>query len=192
MNKVISAFALLVLLACAALAQPSKSTNHLAGSKSQYLQRAVNQPVDWHPWGAEAFAQAAKLNRPVLLDLGAIWCAFCTTMDKESYNNPELAAFINDNFVAVKVDFDADAKLSARLQRAQAYINVPTGLPLTAFVTPKGKLYFGGSYFPAMPKRDKPAFRDALNEALTMYKNEKVTNEAFDLHLDKEFAHATQ
>lgn len=192
MNKVASTFMLLVLFACAGQAQAANSPNHLAGSKSQYLQRAVNQPVDWHPWGAEAFAQAAKLHRPVLLDVGAIWCAFCTTMDKESYTNPQLATFINANFVAVKVDFDADAKLSARLQRAQSYINVPSGLPLTAFVTPEGKLYFGGSYFPATPKRDKPAFRDALKQALTMYKDDKILNEAFDLHLEKEFAHATK
>src|SRR5438067_13135693 len=130
MKALATACALLVL-AVDAQAQPTKAGNHLAGSKSQYLQRAVNQPVDWHPWSAEAFAQAAKLNRPVLLDVGATWCGFCSTMDKESYTNPELAEFINANFVPIKVDFDADPKLSARLQRAQAYINVPAGLPLT-------------------------------------------------------------
>ncbi len=168
------------------------SANHLAGSKSQYLQRAVNQPVDWHPWGAAAFAQAAKLNRPVLLDVGAIWCALCASMDKESYTDPALAAFINANFVAVKVDYDADAKLSARLQRAQAYINVPSGLPLTAFVTPAGKLYRGGSYFPPKAKRDKPAFRDELQVALAQYRNQDeslIQKQAFDLHLENEFLH---
>ena len=114
-------------------------------------------------------------------------------MDKESYTDPELAAFINANFVAVRVDFDADAKFSARLQRAQAYINVPSGLPLTAFLTPQGKLYTGGSYFPKLAKRDKPAFRDALNEALTMYRDhDPVLKDGFDLHLEKEFAHATK
>src|SRR5438270_3356308 len=182
---------LLLLLTAAATSQPK--SNHLVGSKSQYLQRAVNQPVDWRPWGAEAFAQAVKLDRPVLLDVGAAWCAFCTTMDRESYTDPELAAFINANFVAVKVDFDADAKFSARLQRAQAYINVPSGLPLTAFVTPQGKLYTGGSYFPKQAKRDKPAFRDALKQALMMYReHDPALNDGFDLHLEKEFAHATQ
>ena len=167
------------------------NSNHLAGSQSEYLRRAIHQPVDWRPWGAEAFAQAAKLNRPVLLDVGATWCAFCELMDKESYTNPELAKFINENFVAVKVDYDADAKLSARLQRAQAYINVPSGLPLTAFVTPDGRLYTGGSYFPARPKRDKPAFYDALRKALKTYRDhDPALKNAFDLHLEKEFAHA--
>jgi uncharacterized protein YyaL (SSP411 family) len=191
MSRTLAALGLLVLLSAAASSQPK--SNHLVGSKSPYLQRAVNQPVAWRPWGAEAFAEAAKLNRPVLLDVGATWCAFCTTMDKESYSDPELAAFINANFVAVKVDFDADAKLSARLQRAQAYINVPTGLPLTAFVTPQGKLYTGGSYFPKQAKGDKPAFRDALQDALTMYRNhDPALNDGFDLHLEKEFPHVTK
>src|SRR5947209_281505 len=106
MKKFVLAWALMVLTV-SAQTQPTKAGNHLVGSKSQYLRRAVNQPVDWHPWGAEAFAQAVKLNRPVLLDVGAIWCAYCSTMDKESYTDPELANFINVNFVAIKVDFDA-------------------------------------------------------------------------------------
>jgi uncharacterized protein YyaL (SSP411 family) len=182
----------LLLLISAALSSQSKSS-HLIGSKAPYLQRAVNQPVDWRPWGAEAFAQAVRLNRPVLLDVGATWCKFCTIMDEESYTDPELAKFINTNFVPVKVDFDADAKFSARLQRAQAYINLPAGLPLTAFVTPQGKLYSGGSYFPREAKGDKPAFRNALKAALTMYRqHDAALNEAFDLHLEKEFAHATK
>lgn len=178
------------ILLLVAAASSQTGSNHLLGSKSVYLQRAVNQPVDWRPWSAEAFAEAVKLNRPVLLDVGATWCTFCTTMDKESYTDPELAKFINANFVPVKVDFDSDAKFSARLQRAQAYINLPAGLPLTAFVTPQGKLYSGGSYFPKQAKRDKPAFRDALNEALTVYRNHAPSlNEAFDLQLEREFAH---
>ena len=188
MKTIAVAYAVLVVIAVAAQVQSPAAANHLAGSKSQYLQRAVNQPVDWHPWGAEAFAQAAKLNRPVLLDVGAIWCGFCSTMDKESYTDPPLADFINANFVPIKVDFDADPKLSARLQRAQAYINVPAGLPLTAFVTPDGKLYDGGSYFPAKAKGDKPAFRDAMQKALAEYKNDAALKQAFDLHLEKEFA----
>jgi uncharacterized protein len=63
--------------------------------------------VDWYPWGPEAWRQAKELDRPVLLDLGAMWCAWCNLMDRESYNRPELAAFIDANFVAVKVDHDA-------------------------------------------------------------------------------------
>src|SRR5437588_11287873 len=92
MKHVILTSRLMLLLAVIVQAQPTNAANHLAGSKSEYLQRAVNQPVDWRPWGAEAFALAEKLNRPVLLDVGATWCAFCATMDKESYNDPEVAA----------------------------------------------------------------------------------------------------
>lgn len=104
-------------------------------------------------------------------------------MDRESYLQPEMAAFINQNFIAVKVDFDADPKFSAKLERAQAFMNLPAGLPLTAFVTPSGTLYSGGGYFPARAENGKPAFRAALEEALKMYRAERVQieKEGFNL-----------
>ncbi len=91
-------------------------------------------------------------------------------MDRESYLQPEMASFINQNFIAIKVDFDADPKLSAKLERAQAFMNLPAGLPLTAFLTPSGVLYSGGGYFPAKAENGKPAFRAALEEALKLYR----------------------
>ncbi len=145
-------------------AQPSP--NHLSGQTAPYLNRAISQPVDWYPWRADAFKRAGELNRPILLDLGAVWCGWCDLMDRESYNRPELAAFINANFVAVKVDYDARPQLAAELERAQAVLNLPSGLPLTGFLTPAGKLYFGGTYFPPETKSDKPAFEHVLEQAL--------------------------
>jgi uncharacterized protein len=126
-------------------------SNHLKGSRSPYLQRASQQPVDWYPWGEEAFRRAKDLDRPILLDLGAEWCPYCAQMDRESYSQPELARFINDQFVAVKIDYDLQPEIAARLQRAQAFMNLPVGLPLTAFLSPSGKLYFGGGYFLQRP-----------------------------------------
>lgn len=136
--------------------------NHLSGASSQYLKRAERQPVNWYPCSAEAFAEARRRDVPVLLDVGAVWCPWCSLMDRESYTNPETAAYINLNFIAVKVDFDQDPRLSAKLQRAQALLNLPAGLPLTAFVTPEGKLYSGGAYFPAEARDGKPVFEKPL------------------------------
>jgi hypothetical protein len=73
------------------------SPNHLSGQMARYLNRAISQPVDWYPWGANAFKRAKELNRPILLDMGAIWCAWCDLMDRESYKRRDLAAFINAN-----------------------------------------------------------------------------------------------
>jgi len=162
------------------------SPNHLSGQAAPYLNRAISQPVDWYPWGAEAFERARELNRPILLDLGAVWCGWCDLMDRESYNRPELAAFINANFVAVKVDYDAQAQLAAELERAQAVLNLPSGLPLTGFLTPGGKLYFGGAHFPRATQGDKPAFEDVLKRALRLYRDHRSEVERDGLGLNKE------
>jgi len=151
---------------------PQRS-NHLVLASSAYLKRAAQQPVDWYPWGPEAWERAKQLDRPVLLDLGAVWCEWCDLMDRESYNRLDLAAFINANFVAVKVDYDAQPQLAAELERAQAVLNLPSGLPLTGFVTPDARLYLGGSYFPRQAKGDKPAFEDVLNQALRVYREHR-------------------
>ncbi len=177
---------LLTLTSLAAQSAAQGKANRLAGSSSAYLKRAAQRPVDWYPWGPEAWERAKQLDRPVLLDLGAVWCEWCDLMDRESYNCPDLAAFINANFVAVKVDYDAQPQLAAELERAQAVLNLPSGLPLTGFLTPDGKLYFGGSYFPRQAKGDKPAFEDVLKEALRMYREHRSQLEHDGVELNKE------
>ncbi len=176
-------------------AEAAPPGNHLEGQASAYLKRAANQPVDWHPWGREAFELARTTNRPVLLDVGATWCTWCELMDRESYTKPEMAEFINRNFVAIKVDYDADEHLAAKISTAQAYLNLPAGaLPLTGFVTPAGKLYFGGSYFPPVARKakgkdgDRPAFRDVLEQALKQFRELPADAPGFDLKLEEEFA----
>jgi len=164
---------------------PQRS-NHLVAASSTYLKRAAQQPVDWYPWGPEAWERAKQLDRPVLLDLGAVWCGWCDLMDRESYSRPEVAAFINANFVAVKVDYDAQPQLAAELERAQAVLNLPSGLPLTGFVTPDARLYFGGSYFTSQAKGDKPAFEDVLKQALCMYREHRSQVERDGVDLNRE------
>jgi uncharacterized protein YyaL (SSP411 family) len=169
-----------------ASSEPRYQSNHLAGSTSVYLKRAAQQPVDWYLWGSEAWRHAKELNRPVLLDLGAVWCGWCDLMDRESYSRPKLAAFINANFVPVKVDYDAQPQLAADLGRVQALLNLPSGLPLTGFLTPERKLYFGGTYFPRVSKGDKPAFEDALKQALYMYRERRSEVERDGVELKEE------
>jgi hypothetical protein len=144
-------------------------SNHLSGATSPYLKRALSQSVDWYPWGPEAFLRAKELNRPILLDVGAVWCPWCSLMDREIYTSVPTADYINQHFVSVKVDFDAAPELVAQLQRAQAVLNLPAGLPLTSFITPDGKLYFGAGYLPAEHMAGKPSFREAAEEALKRY-----------------------
>ncbi len=122
--------------------------NRLIDESSPYLQSAAYQPVDWYPFGPEAFEQAQKLDKPILLDIGAVWCHWCHVMDRESYEDPEMGALINRLFVAVKVDRDARPDIDVRYQRAVQALTGQGGWPLTAFLTPEGKVIFGGTYFP--------------------------------------------
>jgi uncharacterized protein YyaL (SSP411 family) len=164
-------------MALAAAAQGTARQNHLPVGQSAYLDNAQRERVDWYPWTKEAFRKAQERNQPILVDLGATWCPWCKLMERDSYNDPETAAFIDSHFVAVKVDFDADPKLSAEFERAQAFANLPAGLPLTAFLTPDGRLYFGGGYFPKEATAEKPAFRQTLEEASRMFRGRRATIE---------------
>jgi hypothetical protein len=140
--------------------------NRLAESSSAYLRSASHQPVRWHPWGVEAFAQAQAEDKPILLDIGAVWCHWCHVMDRESYENPEIAALINKHFVAIKVDRDERPDVDARYQAGVSAISGQGGWPLTAILTPDGRPYFGGTYFPPDDRYGRPGFGRVL---LTMF-----------------------
>ena len=143
------------------LEQPT-STNLLEHAASSYLRSARHQPVQWHPWGEEAFARAIAEDKPVLLDIGAVWCHWCHVMDRESYENPEIAAILNEHFIAVKVDRDERPDVDARYQAAVSAISGQGGWPLTAFLTPDGRPFFGGTYFPAEERYGRPGMKRVL------------------------------
>jgi uncharacterized protein YyaL (SSP411 family) len=146
------------------------TTNRLAGSPSAYLQSAAHQPIHWYPWGDEAFAAAAAGDKPVLLDIGAVWCHWCHVMDGESYENPELAAFLNEHFICIKVDRDERPDVDARYQRAVQALTRQGGWPLTAFLNPQGEVFFGGTYFPPDGKYGRPGFHSVLASVLDAYR----------------------
>jgi uncharacterized protein YyaL (SSP411 family) len=140
----------------------SASANLLEHSASAYLRSARHQPVRWHPWGQAAFALAQAEDKPILLDIGAVWCHWCHVMDRESYENPQIAAIINEHFVAVKVDRDERPDVDARYQSAVSAITGQGGWPLTAFLTPDGRPYFGGTYIPPDDRYGRPGFGRVL------------------------------
>ena len=140
--------------------------NRLGSEASAYLASAAHQPVHWWAWGEEAFAAARAQDRPVLLDIGAVWCHWCHVMDRESYEDPAVAAWLNEHFVCVKVDRDERPDVDLRYQRAVQAVSGQGGWPLTAVLTPNGDVFWGGTYFPPDERAGRPSFRSALARAL--------------------------
>jgi uncharacterized protein YyaL (SSP411 family) len=148
--------------------------NRLKDSASPYLRSAAHQPVDWHEWGEEAFARARAENKPILLDIGAVWCHWCHVIDRESYENPEIAAMINKLYVPVKVDRDERPDVDSRYQSAISAISGQGGWPLTAFLTPDGKPFFGGTYFPPEDAMGRPGFKRILASIAEAFKSRRA------------------
>jgi uncharacterized protein len=144
--------------------------NSLARASSAYLRSAMHQPVQWREWGEDAFAAAQRDNKPMLLDIGAVWCHWCHVMDRESYDDPEIAAIVNQHFIAVKVDRDERPDIDSRYQVAVQAVSGQGGWPLTAFLTPDGKPFYGGTYFPPSDGYGRPSFRRVLLSIANAYK----------------------
>lgn len=144
--------------------------NSLARASSSYLRSAMHQPIHWHEWGDEAFAVAQRDNKPILLDIGAIWCHWCHVMDRESYDDPEVAKIVNENFIAVKVDRDERPDIDSRYQIAVSALTGQGGWPLTAFLTPHGKPFYGGTYFPPQDHYGRPSFKRVLLSIANAYR----------------------
>ena len=152
----------------------SQAQNHLRDSISPYLRSAAHQPVNWHEWGDEAFARAKSEDKPVLLDIGAVWCHWCHVIDRESYENPEIAKIINENFVAVKVDRDERPDVDSRYQAAIGALSGQGGWPLTGFLLPDGKPFYGGTYFPPDDQGGRPGLRRLLLAVADSYRNKRT------------------
>jgi len=147
--------------------------NQLEHSASAYLRSARHQPVHWHAWGEAAFARAQAEDKPILLDIGAVWCHWCHVMDGESYEDAEVAALINRLFVAVKVDRDERPDVDARYQAAVSAISGQGGWPLTAFLTPDGRPYFGGTYIPRDDRYGRPGIGRVLTAMAQVWRERR-------------------
>ncbi|MBW8772858.1 MAG: thioredoxin domain-containing protein, partial [Gemmatimonadetes bacterium] len=147
--------------------------NRLENASSAYLTSAAHQPVPWWPWCAEAFEEAARLDRPILLDIGAVWCHWCHVMDGESYEDPAIAELLAEHFVCIKVDRDERPDVDARYQRAVQALSGVGGWPLTAFLTPGGEVFYGGTYFPPQPLPGRHSFRQALSSILKIWSEQR-------------------
>ncbi|MEN8614266.1 thioredoxin domain-containing protein [Dehalogenimonas sp. THU2] len=137
-------------------------TNHLAGQTSPYLLQHAENPVEWYPWGEEALARARTENKPILLSIGYSACHWCHVMAHESFENPETAGLMNRNFINIKVDREERPDLDAIYMSAVQALTGHGGWPLTAFLTPDGKPFYGGTYFPPEDGHGLPAFSRVL------------------------------
>src|SRR5271154_3261173 len=144
--------------------------NALARASSSYLRSAMHQPIRWREFGEEAFAAARAADKPVLLDIGAVWCHWCHVMDRESYDDPDVAAIVNEHYIAVKVDRDERPDIDSRYQLAVSSLTGQGGWPLTAFLTPDGKPFYGGTYFPPADGYGRPSFKRVLLSIAAAYR----------------------
>ena len=148
--------------------------NRLKDSASPYLRSAAHQPIDWFEWGDAAFSRAKSDDKPILLDIGAVWCHWCHVIDRESYENAEIAKIINEHFIPVKVDRDERPDVDSRYQSAISAISGQGGWPLTGFLLPDGKPFFGGTYFPPDDQGGRPGFRRLLLAVADSYRNKRA------------------
>src|SRR5256714_5789894 len=155
--------------------------NLLASEPSAYLKSAAHQPVHWHPWGDAAFARARSEDKPILLDIGAVWCHWCHVMDGESYEDAGVADLLNADFVCIKVDRDERPDVDTRYQRAVQALTGQGGWPLTAFLTPEGEVFYGGACVPPEENHyGRPGFPSVLRQVAGIYREqrEKVAENA--------------
>lgn len=154
--------------------------NNLNKSESPYLREAARQPVNWQIFSEDVFKIAKTLDRPILLDIGAVWCHWCHVMDNESYSDPQVAEIINNLFVPVKVDRDQMPDVDARYQSAVSAMTGGGGWPLTGFLTPDGKAFYGGTYFPKNDLQGKPGLLSLLPQIADIYakKRDEVVKSA--------------
>ncbi len=137
--------------------------NRLAREQSLYLRQHADNPVDWYRWGPEALERAREEERPILLSIGYSACHWCHVMERESFEDPDTAAVMNEAFVCVKVDREERPDVDAIYMRAVQALTGRGGWPLTVFLTPDARPYYGGTYFPPEPRHGMPSFRQVLS-----------------------------
>jgi hypothetical protein len=147
--------------------------NRLANETSPYLLQHAENPVDWYPWGEEALERASSRDKPILLSIGYAACHWCHVMERESFEDAETAALMNRHFVSIKVDREERPDLDAIYMDAVQAMTGGGGWPLTAFLTPEGKPFYAGTYYPNEARHGLPAFRAVLSAVADVWANRR-------------------
>src|ERR1700744_3394448 len=148
--------------------------NRLAATKSPYLLQHAHNPVDWFPWGEEAFAKARKQDKPIFLSIGYSTCHWCHVMEHESFESAAIAAFLNDHFVSIKVDREERPDVD---QVYMTFVQATTGhggWPMSVWLTPDLKPFAGGTYFPPTDHPGRPGFITVLRRIAELWKSDRV------------------
>ena len=148
-------------------------SNRLGGESSPYLQQHAHNPVWWFPWGDEAFAEAKRQDKPILLSVGYAACHWCHVMAHESFEDPDTAAMMNDWFINVKVDREERPDVDSIYMNAVVALTGQGGWPMTVMLTPEGEPFFGGTYFPPAPRYGMPSFKQVLQSVSQAWKNRR-------------------
>lgn len=152
--------------------EPSK-LNRLKDETSPYLRQHADNPVDWYPWGEEAFTRAKKENKPILLSVGYSACHWCHVMEHESFEDPATAEIMNKNFVNIKVDREERPDVDAIYMKVVTKMTGSGGWPMTVFLTPELKPFFAGTYFPKETKGGMPPFKKVLRQLASKWKKDR-------------------
>ncbi|MBN1493224.1 MAG: thioredoxin domain-containing protein [Candidatus Omnitrophica bacterium] len=149
-------------------------TNRLIDEKSPYLLQHAHNPVQWYPWGEEAFTRAREEDKPIFLSIGYSTCHWCHVMERESFENAEIARLLNENFIAIKVDREERPDIDHIYMNAVQLMTGSGGWPLSVFITADGKPFYGGTYFPPESRFGMPGFADLLQAIMQAWQNERA------------------
>ncbi len=147
--------------------------NRLAHEKSPYLLQHANNPVDWFPWGAEAFEKARSENKPIFLSIGYSTCHWCHVMERESFENDAIAALLNKNFVAIKLDREERPDIDRVYMTFVQATTGSGGWPMSVFLTPELQPFYGGTYFPPENRWGTPGFGSVLSQIATAWESDR-------------------
>ena len=167
-------------------------TNRLAGETSPYLLQHAHNPVDWYPWGGEALERARVEDRPIFLSIGYAACHWCHVMERESFEDPGTAAYLNASFVSIKVDREERPDLDAIYMQAVQALTGSGGWPMSVFLTPDGRPFYGGTYFPNTRRHGLPSFRDVLEGVADGWRDQRADVERAGTGLASRLAPTTR
>ncbi|HEY7727584.1 MAG TPA: thioredoxin domain-containing protein, partial [Candidatus Eisenbacteria bacterium] len=157
-----------------------RGANRLAGSRSPYLLQHRHNPVDWYPWGEEAFERARREEKPVFLSIGYSSCHWCHVMERESFESAAIAKLLNENFISIKVDREERPDVDDIYMSAVQLLTGSGGWPLSVFLTPDQEPFWGGTYFPPEDRHGRPGFATIVGELAAAWRERRseVTSSA--------------